>query len=460
MSDVCGIFQKPCPQCAAAVAKSAAQCSCGYSFDTDTPSSAIAQSWAEEKLYEDYLNARVMQTAQAAIVAQAAQQTRLDDPAATAAAFAALEEAEAARRDLSAQSARVEELRQAMVVEASGVTQTAIAASDVESAPATVRAPVTIIESPQLIAPVSARAAEVARAAEALRAELAKLRHDSGKPAGVVQLVKTARSTQTAALAQSKVAEVPKRTCTQCQASVLASAKRCRCGFSFMAEGPGAESAHVPKIEEVLAHAEDIKKSRRESAQAEKAERIRQARLARAAERSKATTPARATAPSVQAATSDAMAPSERASLDLLRAESPAPRGSATNALLPGSGSASRDRLPTSTTQPHPVHDAETAMPKVSAASTDACSPAAPLTAKVSSSIQHLSVCIAPARPIATVAARDTKECPNCTASLATTTMRCKCGFEFRSASGGSPMPALSLDAGELIKVRDLYMQR
>lgn len=464
MSDVCGIFQKPCPQCAAAVAKTAARCHCGYSFDADVSSSEIAQSWAEEKLYEDYLNARVTQTAQAAIEAQGVQRARHDDPRATAAAIAALEEAEAARRDLSAQSARVEELRQAMVAEAGTVMQAAAATSTAEPMPVStsISAPVTAtIESPQvMIAPVSARAAEVARAAEALRAELAKLRHDSGKPAGAVQLIKgTQHARASAALAQPKAAELAKKTCTQCQAAVLASAKRCRCGFSFVTEEPSAEPAHAPKIQEVLARAEDIKKSRRESAQAEKAERIRQARLARAAERAKTTTSVSTTATVVKSATLESIAPGVRAIGESATVKSPVSRTSAKAAVLAEPASMSADRVPMSTATATPAPNDETSISNVSPAPLRAHSPA-PATAKASSSIQHLSVCLAPARPIATLNARDTKECPNCTANVAATAIRCKCGFEFRSANSGSPMPALSLDASELIKVRDLYMQR
>lgn len=452
MSDVCGIFQKRCPQCAAAVAKSAAHCGCGYSFDTETPTSGIAQSLAEEKLYEDYLNARVMQTAQAAIEAQAVQQTRPDDPAATAAVFAALNEAEAARRDLSAQSARVEELRQAMVAEVGMAALTDATASEAASAPAIAKAPVTIIEAPQVLAPVSARAGEVARAAEALRAELAKLRQDTGRPAGAVQSIKTARGAQAA-----PSAVLAKKTCEQCQTEVLASARRCRCGFSFMAAGPVAESAHIPKIEEVLARAEGLKKSRRESAQAEKAARIHEARLARAAERSKMAKPDSAIlAPGAPETTHSAVHNPHAASEAMLD-KSPAPPVIATssgNAAEPAYMSVGR--APTPAILSAPARSDE--LPKAGA-SACARTPVSS-TAKVGSSMQHLSVCIAPARPLATMTVRDTKDCPNCTASVATATMRCKCGFEFRSASGGSPMPGLSLDVGEQIKVRDLYMRR
>lgn len=455
MSDVCGIFYKSCPQCAMAIAKSAMGCHCGYSFEDETPTSAMAQSLAEEKLYEDYLLARVTQTAQAAIDAQAAQKRQPADTSLNIAALTAMELAETARRDLAAQSARVEELRQAVAAEATNKLAAATPApTEPAHSPAAIHA-----AAPAAEAPASARAAEVARAAEALRSELAKLRHPDERAAGnnpaltparVLRAVAseqrsgravneraltrndnasdtlrdaTSEATRSETHAPASDAHAPaavaptnpvaKKNCPQCDAAVIASANRCRCGFAFVAH---AAPANVPKIEDVLARAQELKQARRESAQAQKAARIREARLARAAAK-----PAPAT-PGVVAVNADA------------------------------------PRAETAQTEPAP-----TAKPGPAAVSS---TPESELSASVAGTVVSIdksgrqrAASLSPARPLAT-AARDVKECPNCTANVAAHASRCNCGFEFRDVSATSPMPALRLDDGELLKVQDLYVRR
>lgn len=426
MSDVCGIFYKSCPHCAVAVVKTATSCNCGYSFESDSPTSAIAQSWAEEKLYEDYLIARVAQTAQAAIDAQSLQAMRREDPALSAAVVAALEEAATVRSELSAQNARVEELRQAMVADAgrAALAPPVVVSLPTAAAVANTTATLATRVAPEAIPLVSARAAEVAQAAQALKAELAKLRGDTRTPAAVAQIPRRAPATH--AREAAKLPEVPKKTCAQCHVAVLASAKRCRCGYAFGTEQETTALANVPNIEEVLARAEELKKSRHESVQAEKAARIHQARLARAAARPKVAKPA-----------TGEVAPAKSIPIEPATISTPA-------AVV----------APVVRTTPAPVR----AQP-VAAPAPRALAPAQPSAPMAGRSIQHLSVCLAPARPIV-AAARDIKECPNCTANVPPPITRCKCGFEFRNAAIGSPMPALRLDAGDVIKVRDLYLRR
>ena len=445
MSDVCGIFYKSCPQCAMAVAKSATGCPCGYSFEDETPASAIAQSLAEEKLYEDYLLARVAQTAQSAIDAQAAQKRLPTDGALKATALAAMEIAEAARRDLAAQSARVEELRQALAVEATvtaAATFKGAATLEPESTPvqAAVKDPAPAVEA---ATPTSARAAEVARAAEALRSELAKLRHDNDRALTPARVLHPVRGEQRAAShsheeknraengaagdiahdaagnsgrdpsmsstrasendAQARVAVTPanaaaKKRCPQCEAVVIAAANRCRCGFAFVAQAARPGAANVPKIEDVLARAQELKQARRESAQAQKAALIREARLARAAKKP--------TAQSLESSASSVISPA------------------------------------------------------AARVAVEAVSPPADAVVPKDTPIRPVSACLAPARPLASAAARDLKECPNCTANVAAHASRCKCGFEFRDVVANSPMPALRLDDGDLLQVQDLYVRR
>lgn len=453
MSDVCGIFYKSCPQCAGTVAKSAAVCGCGYSFEDETPTSALAQSLAEEKLYEDYLLARVTQTAQAAIDAQAAQKRRPTDEALNAAALGAMKTAEAARRDLAAQGARVEELRRALAAEATIKPATS---AEPESTPV----PTAVNEAaraPEAPEPVSPRAAEVARAAEALRSELAKLRHEdvrhdnkraltparllrptrseggaencpreatqcprtdiAGEGAGDIVADISSEVVSTDTRVRADVAPAPavaranssaNKRCPQCDAVTLVAANRCRCGFAFVTQAPRPSPLNVPKIEDVLARAQELKQARRESAQAQKAARIREARLARAAQKSVVPTP-----------TPDAAA---------------------------------------SSPIPSTIEDAVRKQ-NVSAKPADTSAPRVPADRK-EKPLHPVAGRLAPARPLATAVARDVKECSNCTANVAAHASHCKCGFEFRDVAAHTPMPALRLDDAELLKVRDLYLRR
>lgn len=452
MSDVCGIFNKPCPQCATTLAKSAVRCGCGYSF-TDESASTLAQTLAEEKLYEDYLLARVSQTAQAAIEAQAQQKQKPADAALSSAALAAMEAAESARRDLAAQSARVEELRLTMLAEApdantnvrtdAAATLQPATSQPVASAPAP-SAPSQAESSMNVSAPASTRAAEVARAAEALRNELTKLRSDTDRahtPARLVRAGKrdaqspaptatavdstSMRPTISKPVATASATDAPKpevsvapslaaaptatpvqtdkKRCPECDTAVIASAHRCRCGFAFVPAPAQTAPVNVPKIEDVLARANELKQARRESAQAEKAARIRAARLARAAKK-----------------------------------PTPSPCTEATPA----------ESAPVVDVSVTPV------MPSAAAPAEPIARPATP-----SPPVRHLGAQLAPARPLVTAAAREVKECPNCTATVATHASRCKCGFEFRDAIA-NVMPALRLDDGELLKVQDLYVRR
>lgn len=451
MSDVCGIFSKTCPQCATTLAKSASACDCGYSYIEETSTSALAQTLAEEKLYEDYLLARVTQTAQAAIDAQAQQKGVPADAALRSAALAAVELAEAARRDLAAQSARVEELRAAMASEATAVAVAkpaiVVTVSAVSTAQPTARIAATpkedrVATMAEASAPAGVRAAEVARAAEALRNELTKLRQATPQALPVARVLRPTRGEAARAVAPTSVpphanadadkavaaktagaeggvrthaasvpnpvaAALPKKRCPECDAAVIATAHRCRCGFVFVTAPMQPATGNVPKIEDVLARAQELKQARRESAQAEKAARIREARLARAAKKPAAPKSDIAPVPALP---------------------------TATESLSPNTGTAVEVAVPVKTSGTAPAIAAEKPLRQLSASHT-------------------------PARPLATVAARDVKECPNCTATLATHVSRCKCGFEFRDTAH-NVMPGLRLDDGELLKVQDLYVRR
>ena len=67
------IYQKTCPECAATVPTDAERCECGYLFEpvhADATRSTEEQAAQDEKLFEDYLVARVEQAVKVMQVAQ------------------------------------------------------------------------------------------------------------------------------------------------------------------------------------------------------------------------------------------------------------------------------------------------------------------------------------------------------------------------------------------------------
>jgi hypothetical protein len=67
-----GIYDKTCPQCMASSTAATARCTCGYLFDSsgsDERSLTLERIAREEKLFEEYLEARLAQAQEAAIVA-------------------------------------------------------------------------------------------------------------------------------------------------------------------------------------------------------------------------------------------------------------------------------------------------------------------------------------------------------------------------------------------------------
>src|SRR5205814_144213 len=72
------IFKKDCPECAAPNPVDAVRCNCGYCFDPEAlaPSDAGAYAEEQDRLYLDYLEARIAQAEAEAIVAR--QQANAD----------------------------------------------------------------------------------------------------------------------------------------------------------------------------------------------------------------------------------------------------------------------------------------------------------------------------------------------------------------------------------------------
>lgn len=416
------VFHKFCPQCATSVTRDAENCGCGYSFTavaTEDVASSLAQAIAEEKLYEDYLAARVAQTAQAAIAAQTVHQKSPQDSMYALAARNAVEEAEKSRAELAAQSAKVVEMEKALAAEQtqshkapvkSGTPLQVVAANAAPAAPAkapvvslspvslapsqpaasaapapTAPAPVTTTHEPARILKknISAQADEVTSAAEALRAELAQMR--SGKREAARNDVQPTRKAEASIVTPTAM--------PQAQHAVPAASP-------VVVNSVNADvmrRAVIAKpVGEILEQANATKKIKREAAQAAKAQQIQQARLARQAER------ARQVQPQPMAQTVSAAV---------------AARSTETSDVANNSDGA----------------EAVQAKPRKTAVDPQSVTPATPVV--------------------------KTKECANCTAMAALSVQRCKCGFEFPDIAHVT-MPALVLDPTDAKNVVDLYRRR
>mgnify|MGYP000509969608 CR=1 FL=1 len=170
------VFQKFCPQCASTLARNLDHCECGYSFvGTEGEQNVLAQAVAEEKLYEDYLSARVSQTAQAAIAAQVAHRAHPRDTSYAVAAQNAMEAAEAARAELAAQTAKLADLMRQLEHETRNTRP--VAAAEVSAPLESHTPPVPTQPTPRILKPtLSVNAHAVTSAAQALQEELASLR--------------------------------------------------------------------------------------------------------------------------------------------------------------------------------------------------------------------------------------------------------------------------------------------
>ncbi len=104
-----GIFDKACPRCTAANAAGAGTCDCGYTFDnvpreqTQSGPELVAE---EERLFEEYLVARVAQAVELAAVAVRAADLAPENERSAMKALRAKENANATKVELAAQRIR------------------------------------------------------------------------------------------------------------------------------------------------------------------------------------------------------------------------------------------------------------------------------------------------------------------------------------------------------------------
>jgi len=104
-----GIFDKACPQCTADNAAGAVRCACGFIFDkVDVNGSgpSLQETAEEERLFQEYLAARVAQAIEQATVAAHAADVELENEHRAIEAMRAQEAVEKAKGELATQQAR------------------------------------------------------------------------------------------------------------------------------------------------------------------------------------------------------------------------------------------------------------------------------------------------------------------------------------------------------------------
>jgi hypothetical protein len=288
------IFQKVCPECMATVPLDTRECSCGHHLDHDDTDTALTSEEIRlkaEELYENYLGARVEQAAKAVKTAQAEFARDPSNPGKSDQVASTIREVQIAESALATQSARVSEMKKAILPTArpaapnpvatparKRVTALKVVATKpqarithkpipvltevVATAPAPVRpkheakvvaaapkklpATVTTSRKPDIAPPAQSATPNPAfRQAQAAKAEKI-LRAKNAQPTPAVKTVKEeARmvpvaepkppqtTPYTAKTAPRLYAPRDKKECPSCTASVAIAAARCRCGYEF-----------------------------------------------------------------------------------------------------------------------------------------------------------------------------------------------------------------------------------
>lgn len=265
------------------------KCSCGYHLDHDDTDTALTSEEIRlkaEELYENYLGARVEQAAKAVKTAQAEFVRDPSNPDKSDRVASAIREVQMAESALATQSARVTEMKKALlpavppsapapvatlaknrvttlksptikppihavrktvpVVTNAAMVASARANRQTKAAQAEPKSPATVApapKKPETVSPLQTATPNIAfRQAQAAKAEKI-LRARGTKPAPVVK-----EETRTAPVAEPKppqAAPIPVRTaprlyaprdkkeCPNCTASVASAAARCRCGYEF-----------------------------------------------------------------------------------------------------------------------------------------------------------------------------------------------------------------------------------
>lgn len=275
MSGTLSIFQKVCPSCAAHIAVDAADCACGYEFETaggNNTTSAEEQALRDEELYENYLAARAGQAAEAARAAADWLAEEPDNSDRANAAQLAQEVAASLEADLQEQRAKINAMRRilprlrstpptakpaavaapkAPVPNPTTPAPRAAAAKVPAGAPPATPRPApaaTVTPAPQP-APTASKPAAAVGAATALPSMSSTYKAaaalDAIKRAKAQEATATVTATppdsfraEQAARAARAISDKPaaanSKDCPNCTASVPLATTRCRCGFTFV----------------------------------------------------------------------------------------------------------------------------------------------------------------------------------------------------------------------------------
>ncbi len=251
------IFYKNCPECTAVQPTQATACNCGYCFEPkklNDPHLAAEYALQQEKLYQDYLAARV---AQAQAAAKTASIDAAADPENTLKAAQALRAHQtflAAEAELTAQVARTKRL---LDTPHAKLEKTAVERKP-ESPPVNVGAPVVVptIATPTTVSPppVSAKPGVPFKALQSAKAKNLLPRRAPKKIVTRTEATKAIapKPTQanveppavvaapTPAVETPRVASAaPLKECPNCSAKVPIATVRCRCGFDVSTPGIG-----------------------------------------------------------------------------------------------------------------------------------------------------------------------------------------------------------------------------
>lgn len=261
------IFQKTCPECAAAIPMDATACRCGYCFDSNAHGSADPDEYAEQQnqLYRDYLAARIAQAE--AELAVAREQAKADphNTQKAAAALLALQAFNALQAEMKqlapstrrkpAQSRAASPARAPI---APAPNAPSVATKKIAAAPTSAA---RLGPAGQKTAPHGTRDAATRPHALPVRAAVAKTntpvaakaigapsRAPTVKPGASFTRLQAqradaaARSQKTAAAKRPQPAGAPTQNCPNCTATVAVDAKRCSCGYTF------ARAEEVPAL--------------------------------------------------------------------------------------------------------------------------------------------------------------------------------------------------------------------
>lgn len=214
------IFKRDCPECATSNPPDALLCACGYCFDPEALARTDPAAYArqQERLYREYLAARLTQAEADASAARKAARARPQDKSSSISLRAAQAALTALRTELEECTHRVH----------ASPARSAAAPRPAQSAP-------QMSVRPAASAPRTAPSAQPSasfRQAQARKAE------------SVVQTTRNAARPRVSPVS-AKPAPVPapaapreaSKACPNCTATVSRGAERCRCGYAFARPG-------------------------------------------------------------------------------------------------------------------------------------------------------------------------------------------------------------------------------